>query len=130
MIADGDVFVVGQERIVGTEETSNACGVVDGGVEVGVVGDAGGLDDGRPGDGVEGGFGGLAVSRFGVGVEEFGEGFAEKRPRARAEGHEWIEDGGLAGGGEAGRQETGCDTGMEIEQVGSDCDAEMGLAVE
>ena len=78
VIADGDVFVVGQERIVGTEETANACGVVDGGVEVGVVGDVGGLDDGRAGDGVEDGFGGVAVRGFGVRVEEFGERFAEE----------------------------------------------------
>ncbi len=42
MIADGDVFVVGQERIVGTEELADARGVMDGGVEVGVVADLGG----------------------------------------------------------------------------------------
>ena len=39
MVADGDVFVVGEEWLVGAEELADARGVVDGGVEVGVVGD-------------------------------------------------------------------------------------------
>ena len=102
VIADGDVFVVGKERIVGAEDAAYTGGVVDGGVEVGVVGDVGGLDEGRAGDGVESGFGGLAVSGSGISMEEFGEGFAEERPGARAEGHERVEDRSLTGGGKAG----------------------------
>ncbi len=39
MVADGDPFVVGQERLVGAEELSDVCCVVDGRVEVGVVSD-------------------------------------------------------------------------------------------
>jgi hypothetical protein len=61
VVADGDVFVVGKERLVGAEETAYPGGVVDGGVEVGVVGDVDGLEQGGASDGVEGGFGGLAT---------------------------------------------------------------------
>ena len=128
MIADGDVFVVGEERLVGAEELADAGGVVDGGVEVGVVGDVDWLEEGGSGDGVEGGFGGLPAVGFGGGVEEVGEGFAEQRPGARAEGHEWIEDRGLAGCGEAWREEAGCGAVVEVEQMGADGDAEVLLA--
>jgi hypothetical protein len=61
VVADGDVFVVGKERLVGAEETAYPGGVVDGGVEVGVVGDVDGLEESGASDGVEGGFGGLAT---------------------------------------------------------------------
>lgn len=43
VIGDGKVLVVGEERLVGAEELADSSGVVDGGVEVGVVGDADGL---------------------------------------------------------------------------------------
>ena len=130
VVADGDVFVIGQERIIGTEETAYAGCVVNGSVEVGVVRNVNGFQEGRASDRVESGFGGLAASRFGIDVEESDEGFAEKRPGARAESHEWIEDGSLAGGGEAGRQESGGGAGVKIEQMGSDGGAEARLAVE
>ncbi len=39
MVADGNVLVVGQQRVVGAEQPADACGVIDGGVEVGVVAD-------------------------------------------------------------------------------------------
>ena len=39
VIADGDVLVVGQERIVGAEHLPDVGGVIDRGVEVGVVAD-------------------------------------------------------------------------------------------
>ena len=39
MVADGDIFIVGQQRIVGAEELADARGVVDGGVEVSVIAD-------------------------------------------------------------------------------------------
>ena len=57
MIADRNVFVVWEEWLIGTEELTDAGGVVDGGVEVGVVGDVGGPAERGAGDGVEGGFG-------------------------------------------------------------------------
>ena len=37
MIADGNPFVVGQERLAGAEEFADVRRVVDGGVEVGIV---------------------------------------------------------------------------------------------
>ena len=39
MIADRDVFVVGEQRVVGAEDFTDAASVVDAGVEVGVVAD-------------------------------------------------------------------------------------------
>ena len=39
MIADGNIFVVGQQRIVRAEKLSNARGVMDRCVKVGVVAD-------------------------------------------------------------------------------------------
>ncbi|MNC80286.1 hypothetical protein D3C75_1330330 [compost metagenome] len=42
MIADGHMLVVGQQRIVGPEQPTDVHGVVDAGVEVRVVADAGG----------------------------------------------------------------------------------------
>ena len=41
MVADRHVFVVGQQRIVGAEQLADVGGVVDAGVEVGVVADGG-----------------------------------------------------------------------------------------
>ena len=130
MIADGDVFVVGEKRLVGTEELADAGGVVDGGVEVGVVGDVDGLGEGCAGDGVESGFGCLAAVGVLVGVEERGEGFAEERPGTMAERHERIEDGGLAGFDEGWGEQAGGGAGVEVEEVSADGDAEMLLAFE
>lgn len=130
VVADGDVLVVGQKRLVGTEETTYAGGVVDGRVEVGVVGDVDRFEEGRACDGVEGRFGCVAASRVGIDVKEGCEGFAEERAGTRAEDHEWVEDRGLTGGGEAGWQESGGGAGVEIEQVGSDGGAQAWLAVE
>jgi hypothetical protein len=45
MVSDGDVLVVGEQGLVGTEEKTNASGMVDGGVEVGVIGDIDGLEE-------------------------------------------------------------------------------------
>jgi hypothetical protein len=80
VISDGDVFVVGEERLVGAEELADAGGVVDGGVEVGVVGDVDWLEERGAGDGVECGLGGLSAGWFGGDVEELRESFAEQRP--------------------------------------------------
>ncbi len=128
MVADGNVFVVGQERLVGTEELADAGGVVDGGVEVGVVGDVDGLGEGRAGDGVEGGFGCLSAVELFVGVEECSEGFAEERPGTMAERQERIEDRGLTGFDQGWGEQAGGGAGVEVEEVGADGDAEMLLA--
>jgi hypothetical protein len=128
VVADGDVLVVGQERLVGTEETAYAGGVMDGGVEVGVVGDVDGVEEGCTRDGVKGRFSGTATAGFRADVKEGGEGFAEERPGAWAESHERVEDGSLTDGGETGWDEAGVGAGVEIEQVGADGDAEVLLA--
>ena len=100
VIADGDVLVVGEERLVGAEELAGARGVMDGGVEVGVVGDVNWLVEGRAGDGMEGGFGLFSLFGFYVGVQEGREGFAEESPGFGALGHEQVEGWGLTGFGE------------------------------
>ena len=84
MVADREVFVVGKERLVRAEELADARGVVDRGVEVGVVGDVDGLDEGSAGDGMERGLGGLTAGGFCVDLEERCKGFAKERPGAMA----------------------------------------------
>ena len=130
MVADRDVFVVGQERLVGTEELAYAGGVVDGGVEVGVVGDVDGLDERGSSDGVQGGFGSLSAGWGFVGVEERREGLAQECPGAVAEGHERVEGGGLAGFDEGRRKQAGLGAGVKVEEMSSDGDAEMLLALQ
>ena len=128
MVADGNVFVVGEKRLIGTEELADAGGVVDGGVEVGVVGDVDGLSEGCAGDGMESGFGCLSAVRLFAGVEERGERFAEECPGAMAERHKRIEDGSLAGFDQGWGEQAGRGAGVEVEEVSADGDAEMLLA--
>ena len=128
MVADGDVFVVGEKWLVGTEELADAGGVVDGGVEVGVVGDVDGFGQGGSGDRVQGGFGCLSAVRLFVLMEERSERFAEECPGTMAEGQKWIQDWGLTGFDEACGEQAGLGAGMEVEEVSADCDAEMLLA--
>jgi hypothetical protein len=128
VIADGNVFVVGEERLIGTKELADAGGVVDGGVEVGVVGDVDRSAESRSGDGVEGGFGCLPAVGFHVGVKEGDEGFAKERPGAMAERHDWIEDRSLTGFNQGMREEAGGRAGVEVEQVNADGDTEVLLA--
>jgi len=123
VVADGKVLVVGEEGLVGAEELADAGGVVDRGVEVGVVGDVDGICQRGSGDGVEGSFGFFPVRR-GCG-EEVGHGVAEERPGLGAEGHQGVEHRGLAGGLEGGREEIGFGAGMEVEEMGSDRNAEV-----
>jgi hypothetical protein len=130
MIADRDVFVVGEERLVGTEELADAGGVVDGGVEVGVVGDVDGFDESRTGDGVEGRFGCLPAAGFNVGGEQAGEGFAEQGPGAMAQRQEWVEGGRLAHAYEGWGKQTGGGAGVEVKEMRPDGDAEMLFAFE
>ncbi len=125
MIADGNVFIVGEKRLIGTEELAYAGGVVDGGVEVGVVGDVDGSAESGTGDGVEGGFGCLPTVGFCVGVKERGEGFAEKRPEAMAERKEWIEDRSLTDFDQGWGEQAGRGAGVEVEEVSADGDAEV-----
>jgi hypothetical protein len=77
MVADGNVFVVGEKRLIGAEELAYPGGMVDGGVEVGVVGSVDGFDEAGPDDGVEGFLGCLPAVRFGVGAKKTDEGFAK-----------------------------------------------------
>ena len=128
MVADGNVFVVGEKRLIGTKELADAGGVVDGGVEVGVVGDVDGSAEGGSGDGVEGGFGCLPAVRLCVGVEKRGEGLAEERPGTMAERQEWIEDRSLTGFDQGWGEQAGGGAGVEVEEVSADGDAEMLLA--
>jgi len=53
VVADGDVFVVGEQGLVGAEELADVGGVVERGVEVSVVGDVDGLGEADVFDGVE-----------------------------------------------------------------------------
>jgi len=128
MIADRDVFVVGEQRLVGPEELACAGGVMDGGVEVGVVGDVDWLLEGRSCDGVEGGFGFFFLLGLCVGVQEGCEGFAEEGPSFGTLGHEQVESWGLTGFGERCGKETGGRAGVEVEEVGAYGDAEILLA--
>ena len=128
VVADGDVFVVGEERSVGAIDFADAGSVVDGGVEVGVVGDEDGSAKGGAGDGVEGGFGCLSAVRLLVRLEERSEGFAEECPGAMAERQKRIEDGSLTGFDQGWGEQAASGTRVEIEEVCADCDAEMLLA--
>jgi len=123
VVADGKVLVVGEEGLVGAEELADSGGVVDRGVEVGVVGDVDGFDQRGSGDGVEGGFGLFSVRRGCR--EEVGHGVAEERPGLGAEGHQGVEHRGLAGSLEGGREKIGFGAGVEVEEVGSDGNAEV-----
>jgi chloramphenicol 3-O-phosphotransferase len=73
VIADGHVFVVGEEWILRTEETADACGVMDGGVEVGVVGRFDGLEKGCRRLGRERGGNRIAGGLVGEGIEQVHE---------------------------------------------------------
>ena len=125
VVADGNMFVVGEKRLIGAEELADSSGVIDGGVEVGVVGDVDRPAEGGARDGVECGFGCRFAAGFCVGVEERGEGLAEERSGAMAERHQGIEDWSLTGFDEGWRKQAGRGTGVKIEQVNADGDAEM-----
>jgi hypothetical protein len=70
----------------------------------------------------------LPAVRVHVGVEELSEGFAEERPGAMAEGHEWIEDRSLTGFDQGWGEQAGRGAGVEVEEVSADGDTEMLLA--
>jgi len=127
MVADRDVFVVGEEGLVGAEELADAGGVVDGGVEVGVVRYVDWLLEGRADDGVKGGFSLLTMLGTGIGVKEGGEFFAEESPSSLPLRHQEIERRGLAGGGQGWREQTGGGAGVKIEKVGADGNTEVLL---
>ena len=127
MVADGNVFVVREEWLVGAEELADAGGVVDGGVEVGVIGDVDRLLKGRADDGVKGRFSLFTKLGTGPDVEEGGELFAEESPGFRPLRHQQIERWGLAGSGQGWREQTGGSAGVEVEEVRADGDAEVLL---
>ena len=129
MIADGNVFVVGQERLVGAEELADAGGVVDGGVEVGVVGDVDGFDERGAGDGVEGGFGCLSAVWFRGGWRRpvrVSRRSVQERGRGPSVGS-GLGPGRLRQGW---GEQIGCGAGVEVEQMSADGDAEVLLAFE
>jgi hypothetical protein len=90
VIANGNVLVVGEKRLIGAEELADAGGVVDGGVEIGVVGNVDWLDEGRSGDGVECRFGGLSALWLRIGMKQVRDGFAKQRPGTMAKRHERV----------------------------------------
>jgi hypothetical protein len=113
VVADGDPLVVGEEGLVGAEELADVGGVMDGGVEVGVVLDGYRLEeDGvRHGEHQRGDEALLVGVAFGAvlnGFEEVEEALAERRPGARTAAHEGVElrggAGGLEVGGECGEE--------------------------
>lgn len=77
MIADRDVFVVGEERLVGTEELADTSGVMDGSVEVSVVGDVDRFLESGSGNGVEGSSSLFFVLRVCISTEDGSKSFAE-----------------------------------------------------
>ncbi len=87
MIADGDPLVVGEQRVVGSEHGADVGGVVDGGVEVGVVADQEGEDVVDLGGGDEGVVAEFFVVSEGLGVfaEEFRDSLAEGGAEARGD---------------------------------------------
>jgi hypothetical protein len=98
---------------------------MDGGVEVGVVGDEDGFEEGRARYGVEDGFGLFAMK--GVMGQEFGEGLTELSPCGGAEGHEGVEGWELADVFEFGWEKVCFGAGVQVEEVVADGYAEMLL---
>ena len=128
MVADGEPGVVGEQRGVGAEELADVGGVVEGGVEVGVVFGGYGLVEDRSGGGEhERGYEALLVgvaARAGLDSDkEFGEALAESRPCCVANAHERVERGGRAGGldveREGGEEVVGLEL-VEVEDEGAD----------
>lgn len=128
MVTDGDMFVVGKQRLLGTEELTHARGVVEGGIEVGVVGDVNRFDESGAADGVKRSLGGLPAIWLDAGMEKGGEGFAEQRPGTMPERHERIESRGLAGFEQSRGKQIRRGACMEVEKVNTDGCTEMLLA--
>ena len=96
VVADRHPFIVGQQRVVRTEELAHRGGVVDGGIEVGVV-----TNGGRH---IVAGLGlrHQAGRQFGLvrraGAQQARKRKAQRRPGCRGQGHQGIERAAAAGG--------------------------------
>ncbi len=127
MIADGNVLVVGQQRIVGAEQFADIGGVMDADVEIGVVRDARGQ--------VQRGFGHRHQQRFDLRAlgrafgQERGDTAAQRAARAGTQGQQGIER--FAGSGAGGVQRIAFEQGRggqraEVEDHVPDGDAAPG----
>ena len=97
MIANGNVLVVWQQRIVGAEQPANPGGVMDGGVKVGIVADLCRKLHCYIAHGDEKRFDALLHLRVGlICIEERAKMMAQRRPRCRAKRHQTIENGCVA----------------------------------
>ena len=104
MITDWDVHVVGQQRVFRAEETADARGVMDGGVEVGVVRWIDGLEEGGDLPGNKGGADGIARRLIGCGVQQVHEAGAQGGMSQASASDERIKRGQLEGGVKGGRK--------------------------
>ena len=99
VIADGHIFVVGKQRILRPEEPAYIRGVMDRGVEVGVVADPCRLEHGgfRHGEQM-GRHRPLMIGRMRMaGPEEVAEQGTQRRPALRPACHEWVQRSGGTG---------------------------------
>jgi len=124
VVSDGDVFVVGEQGLVGTEEFAYVGGVVEGGVEVGVVGDIDGLGEADIFDGAEVGFDFGDVYGGGGFGEELGQSFAECGWATLF--HEGVEIGCAAGCAGFFGEQGGVGECVEVEDGVADADGEVG----
>jgi len=132
VVADWHVLVVGQERIVGSKELADAGGVMDGCVEVSVVGRVNGLEErcfvarGQCGaDGIAGRF-------VGGCVQEGGETSSQRRVHGWFAGHEGVEGLCFAGCQDRGRQslkEASALAFVKVEDEGADADGDAAVAM-
>jgi hypothetical protein len=137
MVANRNPRIIWEKRLVRTEELTNVGGVVDRGVEVGVVFRSDRLEeegargrDHQRGD--EALLIGVTVAAGLDGLEEVDEALAESRPGGGAAAHEGVKLRGGTGeldvGWEIG-EEFGFAELTEIEYEGADADAEVGRGV-
>ena len=125
MIADGNPFVVGQERLVGAEELADVCGVVDGSVEVGVVEDCDGFEEVGLRSWNQYWFDDVAL---GVISEQADQSCAKRTPRFATAAHQRVQIWRKAGGRDLFtqfRKKAGVAEAMKIENEATDGYAEV-----
>ena len=88
MIANRDMFVIRQKRLIGTEELADSRGVMNGSVEVSVIRYIDGPDERRSCDGMKGFFQLTLMRR--VGRKKPGKGFMQEQPCFWAFRHQSI----------------------------------------
>ncbi len=86
MVADGHVFVVRQQGIVGTKQAADVGGVVDGCVEIGVIADVGGQHHDRFRHGHEQRLDSGLM--FATGAQEVDQAIPQRRPMISAKRHQ------------------------------------------